>query len=238
MASIVIGTIQLGATVDYAILMTTRFREELNAGRSTKDAVQTAVEQCSQSILTSGLTFFRGNLQRFTGFPHGTYQQPVPSHQPRRAHQHACDSAGAARAAYPDGASHPENHLPLAQQRKRRRKPYEKVIAENHGRSGKRGTGRHLRPLPVFAEQPTEGRDERRKCVLILNPDGSVSEQIVSDWLHSDTGFDAAADRSTLSGITNLKSDVLPAQDGEKPDPDHRGQRYLLSGAPQRRRLP
>lgn len=31
-ASIVIGTIQLGATVDYAILMTTRFREELNAG--------------------------------------------------------------------------------------------------------------------------------------------------------------------------------------------------------------
>ena len=57
-ANIVIGTIQLGATVDYAILMTTRFREELNAGRSTKDAVQTAVEQCSQSILTSGLTFF------------------------------------------------------------------------------------------------------------------------------------------------------------------------------------
>ena len=44
--------------MDYAILMTTRFREELNAGRSTKDAVQTAVEQCSQSILTSGLTFF------------------------------------------------------------------------------------------------------------------------------------------------------------------------------------
>ena len=57
-APICISTIQLGATVDYAILMTTRFREELNAGRSTKDAVQTAVEQCSQSILTSGLTFF------------------------------------------------------------------------------------------------------------------------------------------------------------------------------------
>lgn len=48
-ASIVIGTIQLGATVDYAILMTTRFREELNAGRSTKDAVQTAVEQCARA---------------------------------------------------------------------------------------------------------------------------------------------------------------------------------------------
>ena len=57
-ASIVIGTIQLGATVDYAILMTTRFREERNAGHTVKEAAQIAVEQCSQSILTSGLTFF------------------------------------------------------------------------------------------------------------------------------------------------------------------------------------
>lgn len=57
-ASIVIGTIQLGATVDYAILMTTRFREEMNGGHTAKEAAQIAVEQCSQSILTSGLTFF------------------------------------------------------------------------------------------------------------------------------------------------------------------------------------
>lgn len=57
-ASIVIGTIQLGATVDYAILMTTRFREEQNRGHSVKESAQIAVEQCSQSILTSGLTFF------------------------------------------------------------------------------------------------------------------------------------------------------------------------------------
>ena len=69
--------------------------------------------------------------------------------------------------------------------------------------------------LPAFAEQPTEGVTKDENVFLILIPDGSVSEQIVSDWLHSDTGFDAAADRSTLSGITNLKSDVLPAQDGE-----------------------
>ena len=49
-ASIVIPAfIQLGATVDYAILMTTRFREELNAGRSTKDAVQTAVGSAARA---------------------------------------------------------------------------------------------------------------------------------------------------------------------------------------------
>lgn len=57
-ASIVIGTIQLGATVDYAILMTTRYREELNLGHAPSEACRIAIEQCSQSILTSGLTFF------------------------------------------------------------------------------------------------------------------------------------------------------------------------------------
>lgn len=57
-ASIVIGTIQLGATVDYSILMTTRYREERLALRSPKASAQQALEHCSQSILTSGLTFF------------------------------------------------------------------------------------------------------------------------------------------------------------------------------------
>ena len=69
--------------------------------------------------------------------------------------------------------------------------------------------------LPAFAEQPTEGVTKDENVFLILNPDGSVSEQIVSDWLHSDTGFDAAADRSTLSGITNLKSDAAYTLNGD-----------------------
>ncbi len=57
-ASIVIGTVQLGATVDYAILMTTRFREEMRKGVTPREAGRISVETCSQSILTSGLTFF------------------------------------------------------------------------------------------------------------------------------------------------------------------------------------
>ncbi len=61
-ASIVIGTIQLGATVDYAILMTTRFHEELLAGRTRREAAQQALEHCSESILTSGLTFFAATV--------------------------------------------------------------------------------------------------------------------------------------------------------------------------------
>ncbi len=61
-ASIVIGTIQLGATVDYAILMSTRFREERIAGRSPREAAQLACQYCSQSILSSGLTFFAATI--------------------------------------------------------------------------------------------------------------------------------------------------------------------------------
>lgn len=57
-ASIVIGTIQLGATVDYAILMTSRFKEELNKGYEKKEALIIAVKGSSKSIVTSGLTFF------------------------------------------------------------------------------------------------------------------------------------------------------------------------------------
>ena len=58
-ASIVIGTIQLGATVDYAILMTSRYhKERTERGQSKKDAVRIAHETSIKSILTSGLCFF------------------------------------------------------------------------------------------------------------------------------------------------------------------------------------
>ena len=57
-ASIVIGTIQLGATVDYAILMTSRFREELRKGYTKQEAILTAIKGSARSIVTSGLTFF------------------------------------------------------------------------------------------------------------------------------------------------------------------------------------
>lgn len=61
-ASIVIGTVQLGATVDYAILMATRFREERRRGLAPREAAQVACQYCSQSILSSGLTFFAATI--------------------------------------------------------------------------------------------------------------------------------------------------------------------------------
>jgi predicted RND superfamily exporter protein len=57
-ASIVIGTIQLGATVDYAILMTSRYLAERMAGRTKMESVSIAHRTCILSIITSGLSFF------------------------------------------------------------------------------------------------------------------------------------------------------------------------------------
>ena len=57
-ASVVIGTIQLGATVDYAILMTTRYKKERSQGLPKKEAIQTALAASIPSIIVSALGFF------------------------------------------------------------------------------------------------------------------------------------------------------------------------------------
>ena len=57
-APICISTIQLGATVDYAILMTTRYKKERSRGLAKKDAVTVALSTSIPSIVVSALGFF------------------------------------------------------------------------------------------------------------------------------------------------------------------------------------
>nr|WP_294528152.1 efflux RND transporter permease subunit [uncultured Blautia sp.] len=57
-ASIVIGAIQLGATVDYAILMTTRYQRERQRGKDKMEAISIAHKTSMPSIISSGLSFF------------------------------------------------------------------------------------------------------------------------------------------------------------------------------------
>lgn len=61
-ASIVIGTIQLGATVDYAILMTTRYKRERSLGASKYESITTAHQSSAQSIIVSALSFFAATI--------------------------------------------------------------------------------------------------------------------------------------------------------------------------------
>lgn len=61
-ASIVIGTIQLGSTVDYAILMTTRYKKERSNGATKAEAVRTAHAASISSIIASALSFFAATI--------------------------------------------------------------------------------------------------------------------------------------------------------------------------------
>ena len=61
-ASIVIGTIQLGSTVDYAILMTTIYKRERNHGAEKYDSITTAHRASAQSIMVSALSFFAATI--------------------------------------------------------------------------------------------------------------------------------------------------------------------------------
>lgn len=57
-SSIVIGTIQLGATIDYAILMTNKYLEKRKAGIDKNEAIKYALDNSVSSIFTSGMCFF------------------------------------------------------------------------------------------------------------------------------------------------------------------------------------
>ena len=61
-ASIVIGTIQLGATVDYAILMTTRYKKERSKGKDKKESVYIALSTSMKSIMVSAMGFFEATV--------------------------------------------------------------------------------------------------------------------------------------------------------------------------------
>ena len=61
-APTVISCVQLGATVDYAILMTTRFREEIQSGKDRREAIRIAATTSDPSIITSSLVLFCATL--------------------------------------------------------------------------------------------------------------------------------------------------------------------------------
>ena len=61
-ASIVIGTIQLGATIDYAILITTKYINKRKFGKEKHDAIDYALGTSISSIITSGLCFFGATI--------------------------------------------------------------------------------------------------------------------------------------------------------------------------------
>ena len=65
----------------------------------------------------------------------------------------------------------------------------------------------------AFAADGPVTKDEN--VFLFLNPDGSIQSQVVSDWLHSDSGLRGVTDHTSLTDITNLKSDAAYTLNGD-----------------------
>lgn len=65
----------------------------------------------------------------------------------------------------------------------------------------------------AFAADGPVTKDEN--VFLFLNPDGSIQSQVVSDWLHSDSGLRGVTDRTSMTDITNLKSDAAYTLNGD-----------------------
>lgn len=61
-ASIIVGTIQLGATIDYAILMSTKYLEERQTEKDKKKAMQKTLKLTVPSVITSALCFFAATI--------------------------------------------------------------------------------------------------------------------------------------------------------------------------------
>ena len=61
-ASIVVGTIQLGATIDYAILMSTKYLEERNKKIKKEKAMENTLKETIPSIITSAACFFSATI--------------------------------------------------------------------------------------------------------------------------------------------------------------------------------
>ena len=74
-ASLAIGAIQLGATVDYAVLVTTRYQEELRRTRHRIESIKIAVAESSQSILVSAATMFAATIPLATMSSIGTVRE-------------------------------------------------------------------------------------------------------------------------------------------------------------------
>ena len=64
-SSIVIGTIQLGATIDYAILLTTKYLEERKKGKDKKEAIGESLTSSVSSIFVSAMCFFAATFAVF-----------------------------------------------------------------------------------------------------------------------------------------------------------------------------
>lgn len=72
-----------------------------------------------------------------------------------------------------------------------------------------------MMPLTVFAQSNDENPTEKTETVYsVLNSDGSISDTIVSSWLHDEDGINNIKETLNLTDVKNIKSNEKPSKDG------------------------
>ena len=240
-APTIISCVQLGATVDYAILMTTRYREELRLGNDKITAMKIAADASDKSIFQSALVFFSATF--------GVYLtcnieivKSICSMLARGAVVSAlviiiflpalltCFEKLIEKTTY--GFIWADKKPDKAKGEKLKMKKSE-IIKKSAALAtafamlacltacGAKETPAEEEPeKSVTAVQPTysgsAGYVSKSETVYVnINNDGSVSNVNVTDWIHTDKGEVCVEDRSSLTGIENIKGDTEPVTDGD-----------------------
>lgn len=72
-----------------------------------------------------------------------------------------------------------------------------------------------MMPVTVFAQSNDENPTEKTETVYsVLNSDGSISDTIVSSWLHDEDGINNIKETLNLKDVKNIKSNEKPSKDG------------------------
>ena len=73
----------------------------------------------------------------------------------------------------------------------------------------------NMMPVTVFAQSNDENPTEKTETVYsVLNSDGSISDTIVSSWLHDEDGINNIKETLNLTDVKNIKSNEKPSKDG------------------------
>lgn len=240
-APTIISCVQLGATVDYAILMSTRFREELNKGRNKLEAMQIAAEASDKSIFQSALVFFCAtfgvycvcNIEIVKSICSMLARGAVISGLVIIVFLPAlltCFESIINKTSYRwrTGTVNSEKSGERTEAKSMKASSLIKkavalttalIMVIGFTACGAKQDEENTDNKEITAEQPVytaEPGSVSKSETVYINIDNSGKAQNISvtDWLHTDKGEVRVTDKSGMKNIENIKSDILPVEEG------------------------
>ncbi len=241
-APTIISCVQLGATVDYAILMTTRYREEKKNGHDKLEAMQIAASASDKSIFQSALVFFSATFGVFC-VCNIEIVKSICSMLARGAIVSGlviiiflpalltCFDSIINKTTLNPG----RDGKPAKKEKEEKKNMKVSSILKKMAAVGtalimlagltacgakdadtpvNKETAQPVFEQPVYSAKP--GSVTKSETVYInIDSNGKPEAVNVTDWLHTDVGEVCVSDRSDLKDIENIKGEILPRIDGK-----------------------